>query len=168
MCSRKTYIRPCSRIFLRRAQEYSSSRSSASGSPNHSRHSRLRACESPRIWFITPGGSQLRRSSLAGLLVPPRPLPAAGKAGPAPALRAIHSGGGGLSGPAAKPATRFAALRAAPATLKFFGASLRNFWPRNGKQRPAKLLPPPVQPTSTSGYSPASCICLIASCPVTV
>ena len=37
-----------------------------------------------------------------------------------------------------------------------------------GKVRPAKLLPPPVQPTSTSGQASAMCICSIASRPMMV
>jgi hypothetical protein len=38
----------------------------------------------------------------------------------------------------------------------------------NGKAMPAKLLPPPVQPTMTSGSSPAISICSIASWPMMV
>jgi hypothetical protein len=37
-----------------------------------------------------------------------------------------------------------------------------------GKQIPAKFDPPPTQPTTTSGYSPAISICWRASCPITV
>src|SRR5260370_35346364 len=40
--------------------------------------------------------------------------------------------------------------------------------PRYGITRPAKLDPPPVQPTITSGSSPAMAICSIASSPITV
>jgi hypothetical protein len=38
----------------------------------------------------------------------------------------------------------------------------------NGKAMPAKLLPPPVQPTITSGSSPAISSCSIASWPMIV
>src|SRR5215469_3212883 len=43
-----------------------------------------------------------------------------------------------------------------------------SFSRRNGKTRPEKLDPPPVQPTITSGVSPAWASCLIASSPMTV
>src|SRR5256885_9327590 len=39
---------------------------------------------------------------------------------------------------------------------------------RNGKASPEKFDPPPWQPMTTSGYSPASFICSFASCPMTV
>jgi hypothetical protein len=39
---------------------------------------------------------------------------------------------------------------------------------RNGNASPAKFEPPPTQPTTTSGKAPASSICSIASCPITV
>ena len=38
----------------------------------------------------------------------------------------------------------------------------------NGKASPAKFEPPPTQPMTTSGNAPASSICAIASCPITV
>src|SRR5205807_3235864 len=38
----------------------------------------------------------------------------------------------------------------------------------NGYERPAKLDPPPTHPITTSGYSPASSICFLASWPITV
>ena len=38
----------------------------------------------------------------------------------------------------------------------------------NGKANPAKFDPPPTQPMTTSGSSPAMAICSIASCPMTV
>ena len=38
----------------------------------------------------------------------------------------------------------------------------------NGKINPAKLEPPPTQPTTTSGSSPAMPICAMASWPITV
>jgi hypothetical protein len=49
-------------------------------------------------------------------------------------------------------------------------ATKRAFDParRNGNAIPAKFEPPPTQPTMTSGSSPASCICRIASWPITV
>ncbi len=43
-----------------------------------------------------------------------------------------------------------------------------SFSRRNGNARPPKLDPPPVQPTITSGVSPASASCLIASSPMIV
>jgi hypothetical protein len=39
---------------------------------------------------------------------------------------------------------------------------------KNGNARPAKFEPPPTHPTTTSGNAPASSICAIASCPITV
>ena len=44
----------------------------------------------------------------------------------------------------------------------------RSFRPRNGNVSPAKFEPPPVQPMTTSGSSPAIAICSIASWPITV
>ena len=44
----------------------------------------------------------------------------------------------------------------------------RNVWPRNGKVSPAKFEPPPAQAMITSGSSPASAICWIASRPTTL
>ena len=44
----------------------------------------------------------------------------------------------------------------------------RNPCPMNGKARPAKLLPPPVQASTTSGQASAICICSIASRPMMV
>jgi len=38
----------------------------------------------------------------------------------------------------------------------------------SGSARPAKFEPPPAQPMTTSGYSPAISICLIDSWPITV
>ena len=38
----------------------------------------------------------------------------------------------------------------------------------NGKEIPAKFEPPPTQPITTSGYSPASSICFMLSWPMTV
>ncbi len=38
----------------------------------------------------------------------------------------------------------------------------------NGKAKPPKLEPPPAQPITKSGYSPAISICSSASCPITV
>mmetsp|Transcript_60523 Transcript_60523/g.162359 ORF Transcript_60523/g.162359 Transcript_60523/m.162359 type:complete len:214 (-) Transcript_60523:1148-1789(-) len=49
-----------------------------------------------------------------------------------------------------------------------FLASPRSFAPMYGKHKPPKFDPPPVHPTSTSGYSPAISICFMASMPVTV
>ena len=43
-----------------------------------------------------------------------------------------------------------------------------SFSRRNGKARPPKFDPPPVQPTMTSGVSPAWASCLMASSPMTV
>ena len=43
-----------------------------------------------------------------------------------------------------------------------------SFSRRNGKAMPLKFEPPPAQPITTSGWSPAMAICLIASCPITV
>ena len=39
---------------------------------------------------------------------------------------------------------------------------------RNGNASPAKFEPPPTHPTTASGKAPASSICSIASCPITV
>ena len=47
-------------------------------------------------------------------------------------------------------------------------APSRKFRPRNGNVSPAKFEPPPVQPMTTSGDSPAIPICSIASWPMTV
>ncbi len=44
----------------------------------------------------------------------------------------------------------------------------RNVRPSHGKVSPAKLEPPPAQPTITSGSSPAMSICSMVSCPITV
>jgi len=43
-----------------------------------------------------------------------------------------------------------------------------SFCRRKGSASPAKLLPPPTQPTTTSGESPAIAICFSASRPITV
>jgi hypothetical protein len=43
-----------------------------------------------------------------------------------------------------------------------------SFSRRKGKVRPAKFEPPPVQPTITSGWSPAIAICSSASSPMIV
>ena len=40
--------------------------------------------------------------------------------------------------------------------------------PRYGRAIPLKLLPPPVHPTTMSGYSSKLSICFIASCPIIV
>ena len=44
----------------------------------------------------------------------------------------------------------------------------RSFSLRNGKAIPEKFEPPPAQPITTSGSSPAIAICWIASWPITV
>ena len=41
-------------------------------------------------------------------------------------------------------------------------------WRMNGNEIPPKFDPPPKQPITMSGYSPAICICFSASRPITV
>lgn len=50
--------------------------------------------------------------------------------------------------------------------LVFFPS--RMLWRMNGKLMPPKLEPPPKQPITMSGYSPAFSICFSASNPITV
>ena len=65
------------------------------------------------------------------------------------------------------PRVSFGQLDGSTATMRIFLPSTR-FLRRNGKPSPAKLLPPPKQPLTTSGSAPAISICATASCPMTV
>ena len=57
---------------------------------------------------------------------------------------------------------------AGSAARKRVFASPRSTRRTNGNVSPAKFEPPPTQPTTTSGSSPAISICAIASWPITV